>query len=257
MSPRVSRLLVYPVRWLDPQRVEAARLDDRGALARDRRYALVAGGGRVVDPARTRDVHRLRSRLDVDAGTLALREHGGDDARTFDLDAERGDLDAWLTDFFGFDVSLERVEDPAGPTVAAEASFETTAGWIDGVDADGMRRRFRPNVVLADADAFWADRLFAGDDEAVAFDVGDATLEGLGPRAFQVAPDRDPDTGERHRQFRLPFVENRRDSLPGWANRARFRHYFELTVETRVPESSCGAEIAVGDEVSVGETRER
>src|SRR6056297_1200241 len=76
MTPTLERIAVHPVKSLDPETRERVRLVDRGALAGDREYAMVAapadrphdresasvtGDGDYVNGKRTAAVHRLRS----------------------------------------------------------------------------------------------------------------------------------------------------------------------------------------------------
>lgn len=262
--PQVGQLLVYPVKSLDPHPVESASLQRSGALELDRKYAIVDEDGEYVNGKRERAVHRLRSTFDPDARELTLRAYGdpSDTTEAFSLDAERGALNAWLTDYFGYPVSVIRDDggmpddtDASGPTVISRATIEAVAGWFDGVDSAEMERRLRPNVVIETGEPFWEDRLYADRQSVVAFDVGDATLAGVNPCQRCVVPTRDPDTGEETAGFRERFVEKRRETLPAWADGDWFDHYFRLMVNTRVPGESVGTDLNVDEEVTIGSSR--
>ncbi|MFC7176929.1 hypothetical protein [Halosegnis marinus] len=67
-------------------------------------------------------------------------------------------------------------------------------------------------------------------------------------------PTRDPDTGEETPGFRERFVERREATLPEFAARGRYDHYFRLMVNTRVPRETVGERVAVGDGIEVGGT---
>lgn len=294
MSPRLERIAVHPVKSLDPETPDRARLTERGALAGDREFAVVAapadaphdratasvsGDGDYVNGKRTADVHRLRSSFDLDARTLTLRVQGEQEPRTFDLDDasddpgaaddasdavdDRSELNDWLSDYFGYPVSVRREPaggfpddgDAPGPTVVSTATLRTVASWFPEIDLADARRRFRASLEVGGVPPFWEDRLYADSGEVVAFEIGDVRFEGVRPCSRCVVPTRDPDTGEPTEGFRETFLERREATLPEWADSDRLDHYYQLMVNTRVPESEWGAEIAVGDEVRVVGTR--
>ena len=129
-----------------------------------------------------------------------------------------------------------------------------TSGWFDGIDTEGMCRRLRPNIVLGGVPAFWEDHLFADRDSRVRFSIGDAELLGVNPCQRCVVPSRDPDTGDEIEGFNQTFIEQRRATMPDWSGGDWFNHDFRLMVNTAVPEASWVETIAVGDELTVGET---
>ena len=51
--------------------------------------------------------------------------------------------------------------------------------------------------------------------------------------------------------FRERFVERRRETMPAWSGGDWFDHHFRVMVNTRVPKSSWGAELAIGDDVRI------
>ncbi|WP_254545158.1 MOSC domain-containing protein [Halomarina pelagica] len=268
----LRRIATHPVKSLDPVERETARLVEHGALDGDREYAMVAapadaphdpetasvgGRGDYVNGKRTALVHRLRSTVDPDAGTLTLREHGTGEPLTFDLD-DRSALNAWLSDYFGEPVSVRRRpaggfpddRQYAGPTVVSTATLREVASWFD-FDLDSARRRFRANLEIGGVPAFWEDRLYADRGEAVAFRVGEAELLGVNPCQRCVVPSRDPDTGEGTPGFRETFIRRRRATRPEWLDSDRYDHDFRLMVNTSVPERQWGTTLRVGDEVEV------
>ena len=261
-TPRVDRLRVYPVKSLDPYEPDAAAVRPAGGLTHDREFALVDGDGDYVNGKNERRIHRLRSSFEP-PGVVTLHPTGDPDgAVTFDLDTAAGRSDAtdWLTDFFGYPVSIERDErggfpddtHAAGPTVVSTATIETVADWFD-LSTESMRRRLRANVEVGGVPAFWEDRLYPADsrDRVVRFTVGDATFEGVNPCQRCVVPSRDPDTGEEIEAFTERFVERRAATKPDWAGEAWFDHEFRLMVNTRVPEPTVGERVAVDDPVAI------
>ncbi|PSQ40841.1 MOSC domain-containing protein [Halobacteriales archaeon QS_9_68_42] len=257
-TPTLERVNVYPVKSLDPhdtlQRVEVR---EDGGLAYDREFAIVEASGEYVNGKNEPRVHELRSWFDPKAGRLTLCGPDGDPA-AFDVD-DSGGIEAWLTEFFGRPVELRRDETggfpddmlASGPTVVAAATLEAVAGWFGGIDAAGMERRLRPNLVVSGVEPFWEDRLYADRQTAVAFRVGDCEFLGSNPCQRCVVPARDPETGEETPGFRERFVEKRRETLPEWAGEAWFDHHFRLMVNTFVPEPTVGRELRVGDRVEI------
>ncbi|WP_132057934.1 MOSC domain-containing protein [Halorussus amylolyticus] len=273
MTPTLERITVYPVKSLDPETRDSARLTERGALAGDREYAIVdapadephdratasvSGNGDYINGKRTAAVHRLRSSFDSEAGTLTLRVEGDDDFRTFDLD-DRTELNDWLSDYFDRPVSVRREpaggypddDSASGPTVISTGTLREVASWFPGIGVGEMRRRFRASLEIGGVPAFWEDRLFADAGEVVAFEIGDVRFAGVNPCARCVVPARDPDTGEETPAFRETFLEKRAETMPEWTDSDRFDHDYRLMVNTNVPESEWGAEISVGDEVRI------
>ena len=277
---RLDSLVAYPIKSLDGVTVEQAALGPNGVLHGDRSYALVEAGvdpetasvggdGGYVNGKSEPAIHRLRASYELagpaDATPTAVtleRPATGDvtaDTATFTLPEERDALAAWVGAYLGYAVDL--VRDPGGfpddraapgPTVTSVGTLVAVASWFDAV-ADGheIRRRFRPNIVLADCPAFFEDQLFADHGAAVRFTVGDTTVLGVNPCQRCVVPSRHPDTGEQLENFRTRFVERRRETRPSWTETDRFDHDFRLMVNTVVPETSWGQVIEVDDPVRV------
>ncbi|MFC7176930.1 MOSC domain-containing protein [Halosegnis marinus] len=177
--PELARVLVYPVKSLDPLALDAAEVLDAGGLSHDREYALVDADGEYVNAKRERAVHGLASDFDPDSGAWTVGPRDG--AReTFRLPDERDAAAEFLSAYFGYEVGIERdasggfPDDThlSGPTVVAEATLDATAEWFDGVDAAGMCRRLRPNLVVSGVEPFWEDRLYGDAGEVVPFEIG-------------------------------------------------------------------------------------
>ena len=257
-APTLERVNVYPVKSLDPHdTLERVEVREDGGLAHDREFAIIEASGEYVNGKNEPRVHELRSWFDPKAGRLTLRGPDGDPA-AFDVDDHEG-IEAWLTEFFGRPVELRRDETggfpddtlASGPTVVAAATLEAVADWFDGIDAAGMERRLRPNLVVSGVEPFWEDRLYADRETAVAFRVGDCEFLGSNPCRRCAVPARDPETGEPTPGFRERFVERRRETLPEWASEAWFDHHFRLMVNTFVPEETVGRQVRVGDDVAI------
>ena len=267
-SASVERLFMYPIKSLDSRPVDRVEIVTNGGLAGDREYALFDSDGDYVNGKHDRRVHPIRATYDGEtprtaAVTLSTPEQA---QRRFELGAiDSNDSTAladWLREWFGYPVTLDRNREggfpddttASGPTIISEATIETVAGWFDGVDPTGMRHRLRPNIVLGGVPAFWEDHLFADRDSRVRFRIGDADFLGVNPCQRCVVPSRDPDTGDAIEDFNETFIAQRRATMPDWSGGDWFDHDFRLMVNTAVPEASWGETIAVGDELTVGET---
>ncbi|WP_229111505.1 MOSC domain-containing protein [Halapricum desulfuricans] len=261
--PRLDAIYVYPIKSLDGVELETGQVGPGGSLTRDRQYAMVDADGEYVNGKRTPAVHRIRADFDT-SGTIVTLRDGSESAR-FDLERERDRAQAWLDERFDPEIELvsnDRLGFPDdttdfGPTVISTGTLAVVADWFDEIDGpEEMRRRLRPNLVV-DAAPFWDDRLYAGPDSRVRFDVGDVTFEGRGPCQRCVVPARDPDSGRETERFRTRFVEKRRETLPEWAPEERFDHYYRVMVNTRTPADSRGEWISVGSEVVIDEATGR
>ncbi|WP_235063441.1 MOSC domain-containing protein [Candidatus Halobonum tyrrellensis] len=272
-TPRLGRITVFPVKSLPGSSRETVRLVDGGALEHDREFAVVDADGEYVNGKRTDAVHGLDAAFDPAADELRFRVRESvpstgaldpGDAGRFALPDERAAAEAWLGEFFGFPVELRRdragghpdtTDYATGPSVVSAATLRTVASWFDGLDADGVRRRLRANLEVENVPAFWEDRLVGSAGRVVPFEVGGVELEGVRPCPRCVVPSRDPETGERYERFRETFVERREATFPEWATTDRFDHMYSLMVHTAAPAAAVGADLAVGDPVTVGEER--
>jgi hypothetical protein len=113
------------------------------------------------------------------------------------LPREQETLEAWLSERLGLEVRLERDSErgfpddlkASGPTVISRATLAEVATWFD-CDEGEMRRRFRANLEIDGVPAFWEDRLYGRDGEAVEFRIGEVILHGVKPSARLLAGSR-------------------------------------------------------------------
>jgi uncharacterized protein YcbX len=251
---QLSRISIYPVKSLDGVTVDAARALPSGALENDRRFALVDSQGQFMNGKRTPRMHLLRSHFDLAKHTISLLTGGV--AREFQIDFDRRQLEEWLSGFFGLPVRLNEnaaagfpddTESP-GPTVISAATLNEVASWFPGLSLDDVRRRFRANLEIDGVEPFWEDRLYSDAGRAVRFQIGEVVLEGTNPCQRCVVPTRSPETGERYADFAATFETRRYETLPFWATRTRFDHFYRLAVNTR-PVAGRSGTIHVGDDV--------
>lgn len=248
---------MFPFKALDGVDVDSAEVTARGGLRHDRRFALVDAEGHYVNGKTEPRVHRLRVTYDATLTVATFTNAEMGDRQTFRLAADGAALAAWLSPIFGRPVSLRRDDDGGfpddelapGPTIVSTATLSAVASWFPGLDVDSVRRRLRTNVEVDGVPAFWEDGLFGPAGETVSFRIGEIEFEGTNPCQRCVVPSRDPLNGEPLASFAKRIAEQRAATLPAWAERARFNHFYRLAVNTRVPLPQAGRVIRVGDAV--------
>jgi uncharacterized protein len=200
----------------------------------------------VVNAKRTAAIHRLRSRYELAARTITVWLEQDDRAPiTFHLDADRSALATWLSEYFGYAVTLRQNlhmgfpddTDASGPTVVSVATLETIASWFPEFTLAEVRRRFRTNLDAA--------------DRPYPFQIGTVSLLGNNPCQRCVVPTRDPQTGVPYPRFQKEFTVQRQATLPKLAPPSRFNHFFKLTLNTKMPASEAGKVLRVGDAIGI------
>lgn len=259
--PYLAKILIYPIKALDGVEVAEAELLSEGALKHDREFAIFDQQGRVVNGKRTAQVHRLRSTYDLTIRTVTLRVQDSDrTSATFHLDDDREALATWLSAYFGYTVTLQQNPhmgfpddtDASGPTVVSVTTLETVAAWFPELAVEEIRRRFRTNLEIAEAPAFWEDLLLS-DSEPVPFQIGTVKLLANNSCQRCVVPTRDQQTGQPYANFQKSFIAQRQDTLPDRIAASRFNHLYRLALNIKVPASEAGKVLHPGDFVSLSE----
>ena len=255
--PHLAAITLYPIKSLTPQAVTEATVLASGALRHDREFAIFDADGRVVNGKRTPRIHDLHSSFDLASGALCLEARDRGPAHRFSWPDDQAAVDDWLSNFFALDVGLRHHAEGGfpddrnapGPTVISTATLAEVASWFPGLSVESARVRFRANLEIDGVPPFWEDRLFGEPDTTVPFQIGGVTFHGVNPCQRCVVPPRDPETGEAIPDFSPTFRAKREETLPAWATRSRFNHFYRLAVNTRVPEGEAGKNLRVGDEV--------
>ncbi|MEH1779853.1 MAG: MOSC N-terminal beta barrel domain-containing protein [Nostoc sp.] len=258
MTPYLAKILLYPVKSLDGVEVENARVLASGALQYDREFAIIDERGRFVNGKRHPKIHLLRAQFELLNRTISLQIPGGDSQQIFHLDEERQILEATLSDFFEFSVTLGQNSlmgfpddtNSLGPTVISTATLTEVASWFAGLSVDEMRRRMRANIEISGVPAFWEDQLFSEQGDLVSFRVGDVHFFGVNPCQRCIVPTRDSYLGEAYPNFQKIFATQRQATLPNWVASAPFNHFYRLSVNTQLPSSSAGKILQIGDEAN-------
>ncbi len=207
---------------------------------------------------RTAAVHNLRTKFYGPLSLLTVSWGREPEEYTFSLTRDAGELDDWLSRRLEQKVTLVTDRTSGfpddrhayGPTVISRETLRTVASWYKGLSDEDVRRRFRPNLVIDGVPAFWEDRLYASEG-SVAFRIGEVLFQGTNPCARCVVPSRDPVTSREVLRFQTTFMAKRKATLPTWAERSRFDHYYRLATNTRIPLSESGKHLRIGDTVEL------
>jgi uncharacterized protein YcbX len=250
----LAAITVYPLKSFCGQPVRSAAVLSSGALEHDRRFALFDEDNRCWNAKRTPRLHGWRTWLNVDRRVLTL--HDGNSEYAWQLDCELTELQRWFAQRLAGPVLLAENSNTGfpddlaapGPTVVSTASLEEVARWFPELTVDDVRQRFRANLEIGGVPPFWEDRLLGTADAIQPFRVGNVVLGGVNPCQRCVVPTRDPATGQVFAGFQRAFAERRESTLPEWAPRQRFNHYYRFTVNTRL--------LGAADKLQVGDTVE-
>jgi len=256
----LSRILVFPIKSLDPIAVNEVAITAGGALTGDREFAIFDQNGQYVNGKRNPKIHLIRASYDLGDRLVSLHIQNQSEVCTFHLDQQRASLVNWLSDFLGKPVELRQnvtngfPDDPDawGATVVSEASLLTVQSWYapSQIDLEQIRRRFRTNLEIADTEPFWEDQLFAKSGETVPFVIGDVQFFGTNPCQRCPVPTRDPFTGGVYPEFQKTFTRLREANLPNNVERSRFNHFYRFALNTRIPLPEAGKVLRLGDVVS-------
>ena len=267
-DPTLARITLFPIKSLDGVTVDRARLTPAGALAGDREFALFDAAGQVINAKRNAAIQRIRSTFDLAQRTVSLSiqntspqnttQNASAAPATFGLDGDRSALAAWFSDYFGQPVTI--AQNPAsgfpddraawGPTVISTGTLTQVARWFAGISIGELRDRLRTNLEIDGVEPFWEERLYDQRDRPVAFQIGSVAFLGINPCQRCIVPTRDARTGDPTPNFQKMFIAQRQKTLPPWAERSRFNHFYRLAVNTQVPPIDPAAAdrlLAVGD----------
>lgn len=249
--PYLAKIYIYPIKSLDPVEVTTTAVLASGALAGDRLYAMVDDGGQFINAKRTAKIHHLRSQFDLATHTVQISHNQA--THSFNLISDPQALADYMTSFLGIPVRLVKnlemgfPDDPiaCGPTLVSTATLLAVQSWYP--ELEQIHRRFRTNLEIAEMPAFGEDQLCGAKGEPRKFQLGNIDFWGINPCARCVVPTRDPDTGAVYPNFQKIFSQNRQASLPSWAERSQFNHFYRLTLNTKIAQISQNPTLQVGD----------
>lgn len=260
-EPRLARIRIYPIKSLDPVEVDSIGIYPHGKLEHDRSFAIFEGDGDIFKAKKFSEVHRLHAEVDPESLRAAFRIQGQEGDHFFHLEHERPLIGEWLSRHFERPVKLQRDEflgfaddwTANGPTLISAATIEIVASWFDDLSPGEVRGRLRTNLEIDGVPPFWEDRLYGSSEgDLVPFRIGDVELEGKNACQRCPVPARDVETGEPTPKFARIFSTKRMETLPEWAHRERFDHFYRVAINTVAGEIGPGARLRVGDEVKIG-----
>ncbi len=254
-SPTLAEIWIYPIKSLDGVRVESSGFTATGSLEFDRQWALFDANDQFVNGKREPRLHLIRSTFATDFSAVTLQAESFPEITiaTSDLAA----LSLWFSEFLGraitvrenTDVGFPDDLDSPGPTIISQESLAEMATWFPGLSAEDLRRRLRPNLVLAGLPPFGEDAFFGPPGTRIAFCIGSVQFFGNNPCQRCVVPARDPVTSTAWPKFQIEFARRREASLPEFVDRGRFTHFYRAAVNTLVPQANTDSTIRVGDEL--------
>ncbi|MFN7924270.1 MAG: MOSC N-terminal beta barrel domain-containing protein [Bryobacteraceae bacterium] len=252
MNPVLREIRIYPIKSLDPVIVPSARVTAGGGLEHDRAWAIFDSTGKFINAKRNAALQKLRCEFDLAAKRVRF-ERGPEASLVTQLDA----LAEWLSDIVAEPVEIAHNpsggfpddKEASGPTIVSRASFDAVREWFPEMDAEGVRRRFRTNLEFDGVPAFWEECLYGAAGKPLRFRVNGVLFLGMNPCQRCAVPSRDPYSAAAMAGFQKTFAEKREATLPEWAQRSRFNHFYRFTVNTRIPGSEIGKVLRIGDEL--------
>jgi uncharacterized protein len=255
--PHLARIDIYPIKSLDGSTLPQATVLSSGAIQHDREFALFDEREKVVNGKNNKKIHAIRSHFEIQTQALSLQVEAL--KQVFDIHKEHSKIEAWFSDYFGFPVSLKQDIQTGfpddtyspGPTVISTGTLKEIGSWFPNLSLDEIRKRFRANLEIDGVPAFWEDQLFAEEDQVVHFQVGEVVFAGVNPCQRCPVPTRDSLTGGAYPDFQKIFVGKRKETLPAWTARARFNHFWKLSVNTRLLDQGSSSLLKVGAAVKI------
>lgn len=258
-KPVVSKIAIYPVKSLDGISLTKAEVVAGGCLNHDREFALFDVSGKYINGKSNHRIFVLRSRINLDEMTIALKHQEAETWNHFHLLNDKQALENWLSVFFNEPVRMEQnkmgrfmdIPDLAGLTVLSGASLQSVSEWFDKMEAEETRKRFRATIEVDGVSPFWEDKLFSTEGKGIEFTIGDVKVIGLSPRERCSVPTHDTLSGEITHGFPKTFAHERLAHLPEGSRLEAYGHYYYLTVNCHIPPSETGKWIRVGDEIRI------
>lgn len=255
--PSIHSITIYPIKSFDGHSVSKAAVLSSGALAYDRRFALVDQWGKYVSGKSCAAIHRLRAKFSDDLSTVTIS--CGNHVEEFVLDNECDALAEFCSELLEQKCRVIENEDGGfpddselpGPTLVCTSTLKAVCNWFGELELDEVRRRFRFNLEIADAPEFWEDGLVPELQKLRRFRVGEVVWQGSGICRRCIVPTRNSLTGDRTDNFAREFVRRREESLPSWAPSDRFDSFYRLGINTRLDSEADTQFVQVGDTIEV------
>lgn len=253
----LSKIFVYPIKSLPGIDLSQVTISAGGCLSNDRRWAISDSKGGLLSAKNNRRLFGITPSYNLDVERVCFEDEKGG-VEGFQLDDVNG-LSAYLSERLSQSVRL--IEDKqqgfpddlnaAGPTLVATASLQQVASWYPGLSLDDVRARFRINLELSPAPAFWEDQLFSADGAIKTLLIGSVAIQAVNPCARCSVPMKNPKSGKPYTGFYQTFMSQREKNRPNWADPACFDHWYRLSVNTRICSDLAGQYLNLGDKVTL------
>ncbi|HIL92396.1 MAG TPA: MOSC domain-containing protein [Cycloclasticus sp.] len=248
---RLSKVFVYPIKALPGVALDSVEITQGGTLSDDRRWALVDKRGRLINGKNNKRIFLLRPSFDLTARRVRFSDN--EEFSLHDVDA----LSQYFSNALQKTVFLKEDQqqgfpddmNASGPTVVSQASLQAVASWYPSLALDDIRARFRINLEVSTAPAFWEDKVFVDGESPKLIQVGNVSIQSSNPCARCSVPMKNPASGAPYDGFYETFIDQRAKTKPSWTDSACFDHWYRLSVNTNVSSNQAGKRLVVGDAV--------
>lgn len=255
-DPVLKNIIIYPVKALDGIQVDEAAITSKGALQFDRRFALTDADGKFINGKKYPAVHLLHAEYNLDEMYIMLSVKNNSEQYFFSLTEQQSEIAKWFSNYFSKEVKFVENDlsgfpddtDAYGPTVVSLASIKEAATWFN-FEIEETIKRFRPNLIIDNVPPFWEDSLYGEVGENNHFKIGAVTLLGVNPCNRCSVPARNPENADVFPDFQKIFMEMREKTLPDFAVKNRFNHFYKFCLNTETPLTEAGKKIHIGDKV--------
>lgn len=254
--PELKNIIIYPVKSLEGIEVNEAVITEQGALKYDRAFALKDADGKFINGKKYPSIHLIRASFNLDDMYIMLSVKGNSEQFFFSLFNQQKEIEKWFSAYFDKEVEFCQNEisgfpddtEAYGPTVVSLASIKEVASWFN-LDAGEIIKRFRPNLIVEGTPPFWEDSLYGETGVKIQFRIGNVNLAGVNPCNRCAVPTRNQNDSTLYPDFQKIFMEMREKTLPEWACKNRFNHFYKFCLNTETDLKDAGKTIKTGDKV--------
>lgn len=253
----LREIYIYPIKSLPGIPLKKAVLLESGALKGDRRWALFDQSGGVFNAKRSPLLHFVHfTTPNPESWELKWKE---EPSEIFDLNSDLPKIENWFSEHLKTQIQLKENSihgfpddlEAKGPTLLSFQSLEKVCSWFPDLTLQECLKRFRANLILDAPIPFWEDRLVGKTGQAVSFKIGELKFEGLKVCQRCVVPSRDSKSGSSSSKFIQTFKNKREGTLPDWAEKSRFDHFYRLAINTHLTSNQKDLHIRVGDSLKI------
>lgn len=254
----LSRIFIYPIKSLRAIELNSVIISEGGTLGNDRRFAIFDEAGKYVNGKKNERIFGLDYQIDFENNTIVFFSNNISSPK-FSYKENIEEINSFLSNYFqqkvffkeNFKSGFPDDTKAYGPTLASLASFKEVNQWFPEIELDELIKRFRVNLIIDGVTTFWEDQLFDEENNLYQFQIGEVKFYGSNPCSRCRVPSKNTLTGETTESFQKKFAEQREKTLPEWANKNRFDHYYRFAVNTQIPLSEINKKLLVKDRVII------